>query len=79
LTTVLAIHEEQIAEHGGASGVRDHGLLRSTLDRPKNIAAYESDWDWDCDLTRLAAGYGHGIAKNRPIIDGNKRTALDSA
>ncbi len=41
LTTVLAIHEEQIAEHGGVAGVRDHGSLSSALDRPKNIAAYE--------------------------------------
>jgi death-on-curing protein len=69
LTTVLAIHEEQIAEHGGASGVRDHGLLSSAL---KSIAAYEPDGD----LSRLAAAYGYGIAKNHPFIDGNKRTAL---
>jgi death-on-curing protein len=74
LTTVLAIHEEQIAEHGGSSGVRDHGLLSSALDRPKNIAAYETDDNHD--LSRLAAAYGYGIAKNHPFIDGNKRTAL---
>jgi death on curing protein len=74
LTTILAIHEEQIAEHGGSSGVRDHGLLRSALDRQKNIAAYETDENRD--LSRLAAAYGYGIAKNHPFIDGNKRTAL---
>ena len=72
LTTVLAIHEEQITEHGGSAGVRDQGLLSSALDRPKNIAAYEPD----CDLPRLAAAYGYGIAKNHPYVDGNKRTAL---
>jgi death-on-curing protein len=73
LATVLAVHEEQIAEHGGSAGVRDRGLLSSALDRPKNIAAYEPG---DCDLPRLAAAYGYGIAKNHPFIDGNKRTAL---
>ncbi|WGJ15940.1 type II toxin-antitoxin system death-on-curing family toxin [Methylocapsa sp. D3K7] len=72
LAAALAIHDEQIAEHGGASGVRDDGLLRSALDRPQNIAAYEED----ADIARLAAAYGHGIVKNHPFIDGNKRTAL---
>ena len=72
LATVLAVHEEQIAEHGGASGVRDHGLLSYAFDRPKNSSAYEPDGD----LSRRAAAYGYGIAKNHPFIDGNKRTAL---
>lgn len=58
----------------GLSGIRDQGLLRSALDRPKNIAAYEPDGNRD--LARLAAAYGHGIAKNHPFVDGNKRTAL---
>jgi len=74
LTVVLAIHDEQIAEHGGSSGVRDQGLLRSALERPRNIAAYEPDGE--SDLARLAAAYGYGIVKNHPFIDGNKRTAL---
>ncbi|MGO8845500.1 MAG: type II toxin-antitoxin system death-on-curing family toxin [Methylocella sp.] len=74
MTVVLAIRDEQIAEHGGSSGVRDQGLLSSALDRPKNIAAYEPDGE--SDLARLAAAYGYGIAKNRPFIDGYKRTAL---
>ncbi|HUZ90897.1 MAG TPA: type II toxin-antitoxin system death-on-curing family toxin [Methylocella sp.] len=74
LTVVFAIHDEQIAEHGGSSGIRDQGLLRSALDRPKNIAAYEPDGE--SDLARLAAAYGYGIVKNHPFIDGNKRTAL---
>jgi len=71
-TVVLAIHEDQIAEHGGGRGLRDQGLLSSALDRPRNIAAYEPD----ADLSQLAAAYGFGIAKNHPFVDGNKRTAL---
>ena len=70
--TVLAIHSEQIAEHGGGDGVRDRGLLESALARPQNIHAYEPD----ADMARLAAAYGFGIAKNHPFVDGNKRTAL---
>lgn len=70
--TVLAIHNLQIAEHGGDAGVRDIGLLESALARPRNIAAY----DPEADIARLAAGYGFGIAKNHPFVDGNKRTAL---
>ena len=71
-TAVLAIHKLQIAEHGGADGVRDIGLLESALARPRNIADYEPD----ADIARLAAAYGFGIAKNHPFLDGNKRTAL---
>jgi death-on-curing protein len=68
---VLAIHDRQIAEHGGSSGIRDIGLLESALARPQNIQAYESD----IDIARLAAAYAFGIAKNHPFVDGNKRTA----
>ncbi|CAN5646276.1 type II toxin-antitoxin system death-on-curing family toxin [soil metagenome] len=71
---VIAIHKAQIAEHGGDAGLRDEGLLESALARPKNIEAYEPD----ADIARLAAGYGFGIAKNHPFIDGNKRAALAS-
>jgi len=67
---VLAIHEEQLAEHGGADGVRDMGLLESALARPQNLIAYGSP-----DLADLAAAYASGIARNRPFVDGNKRTA----
>jgi death-on-curing protein len=70
--TVLAIHNLQIAEHGGSDGVRDLGLLESALARPQNIAAFEPN----ADIATLAAAYGFGIAKNHPFIDGNKRTAL---
>ncbi len=69
---VLAMHKRQIAEHGGGEGVRDLGLLESALTRPQNIAAYEPD----ADIARLAAAYAFGIAKNHPIVDGNKRTSL---
>ncbi|HMO80293.1 MAG TPA: type II toxin-antitoxin system death-on-curing family toxin [Pyrinomonadaceae bacterium] len=68
---VIAIHRRQIAEHGGADGVRDLGLLESALSRPQNIHTYEPD----ADIARLAAAYAFGIARNHPFIDGNKRTA----
>ena len=68
--TVLAIHNRQIAEHGGLAGVRDAGALASALDRPKNKFAYA-----DPDIFDLAAAYGFGLATNHPFADGNKRTA----
>jgi death on curing protein len=67
----LAIHDEQIAEHGGLAGVRDLALLQSALARPQNLAAYANP-----DLAELAASYAVGIARNHPFLDGNKRTAL---
>jgi death-on-curing protein len=67
---ILAIHDEQIAEHGGAAGVRDPGLLDSALARPLNRAGYG-----DPDIAELAALYALAIARNHPFIDGNKRTA----
>ncbi|GAN77289.1 type II toxin-antitoxin system death-on-curing family toxin [Acidisphaera rubrifaciens] len=68
--TILAIHDEQLAEHGGAPGLRDPGLLDSALARPLNAAAYG-----DPDIAELAALYALGIVRNHPFIDGNKRTA----
>ena len=68
---VRAVHEEQLAEHGGAAGTRDEGLLESALARPRNLAAYG-----EADAVALAAAYGFGIARNHPFIDGNKRTAF---
>jgi death-on-curing protein len=68
---VLAIHDEQIDEHGGAPGVRDAGLLESALARPQNLAAYGGP-----DVFLLAAAYAFGVAKNHPFVDGNKRTAF---
>jgi len=70
---VAAIHQRQLAEHGGAEGVRDAGLLASALDRPRNLLAYG---DPAPDLARLAAADGFGIARDHPFVDGNKRTAL---
>ncbi len=70
-TVVEAIHDEQLAEHGGGAGLRDAALLESALDRPRNLAAYG-----DPDLAALAAGLGHGIVRNQPFVDGNKRTAF---
>lgn len=67
---VLAIHDEQIAEHGGAIGIRDIGLLESALDRPINLYNYE-----DGDFVELAASYGYAIARNHAFVDGNKRTS----
>lgn len=72
LNAVLAIHREQIAEHGGTDGVRDEGLLQSALARPQNLLAYGEQ----VDLAALAACYAYGVAKNHPFLDGNKRTAL---
>ena len=70
LDVVLAIHEEQIAEHGGAEGVRDMALAESALARPMNLAIYGEP-----DLPALAAALGYGLARNHPFVDGNKRTA----
>lgn len=69
---ILAIHEAQLAEHGGAAGVRDWGALESALARPKNLFAYAPE---DATLHRLAAAYAFGIARNHAFLDGNKRTA----
>ena len=68
---VVAIHDEQLAIHGGASGLRDEGMLESALDRAKNKWSYEQ-----AELAELAAAYGFAIARNHPFVDGNKRTSL---
>ena len=69
---IEAIHKRQLAEHGGAAGIRDDGLLASALARPKNVFACESP----VTLVRLAAEYAYGIARNHPFVDGDKRTAF---
>lgn len=66
----LAIHDRQLAEHGGGTGVRDSGMLESALNHPRNRWGYGED-----DLAALAAAYAFGIARNHPFVDGNKRTA----
>jgi len=68
----LAIHSRQLAEHGGADGVRDKGLLESALARPRQLFAYS---DPTPDIPELAAAYAFAIAKNHAFLDGNKRTA----
>ncbi|MGB6856863.1 MAG: type II toxin-antitoxin system death-on-curing family toxin [Terracidiphilus sp.] len=69
-SSVLAIHDEQIAEHGGLAGVRDLPLLQSALARQQNLEAYE-----DPDIADLSASYAIRIARNHAFLDGNKRTA----
>ncbi|AER56108.1 death-on-curing protein [Pseudoxanthomonas spadix BD-a59] len=69
---VLAIHDRQLAEHGGASGVRDDALLDSALARPQQLFAYG---DPPPDIAALAASLAFGLARNHPFVDGNKRTA----
>ena len=71
-SVVLAIHGDQVAQHGGSLGLRDEGLLESALERPKNRLHYEPD----SDLAALAAAHGFGVTRNHPFIDGNKRVAF---
>lgn len=68
---ILAVHEEQLAEHGGAAGVRDTGMLESAQARPRNLALYGQP-----DVCELAASYAFGLARNHPFVDGNKRSAF---
>lgn len=68
----LAIHERQLAEHGGATGVREERLLDSALARLQQLEAYG---DPPPDLAALAASLAFGLARNHPFVDGNKRTA----
>ena len=67
---VFAIHDRQISEHGGLSGVRDRSAVESALGRPQNLAAYGEP-----DAAALAAAYAFGLARNHGFADGNKRTA----
>lgn len=70
-SVALAIHDMQLAEHGGLPGLRDKSLLESALARPRNLLSYGNP-----DVAKLAASYGYGIARNHPFVDGNKRTAF---
>ena len=67
---VLAIHDRLLALHGGATGLRDRGLLQSTLARPRQHHAYAADG------IAMAALYTAGIVRNHPFVDGNKRTGF---
>jgi len=68
---IRAIHEEQLAAHGGSAGLRDQGLLESALARAQNLASYGKP-----DVAACAAAYGYGLSRNHPFLDGNKRTAF---
>lgn len=72
--TVRALHEQLLAEFGGAAGVRDEGLLASALARPRNRQAYAP-----ASLCQLAASYAFGLVRNHPFIDGNKRIGFATA
>ena len=71
---LLLLHDESLAEHGGAAGLRDEGLLDSALSRPLNLHAYGTP-----DFADLAASYAIGLAKNHAFVDGNERSALLAA
>ena len=68
----LAIHERQLAEHGGGMGIRDKGMFESAMARPRQLFAYGGP---DTAIPDLAAAYAFGLARNHPFVDGNKRTA----
>jgi death-on-curing protein len=70
LQVAYAIHDRQLAEHGGGEGVRDPGLVESALARPQTLAVYGEP-----DAAALAAAYAFGICRNHGFVDGNKRTA----
>ena len=72
---LLYLHREGLRQFGGADGLRDEGLLDGALARPRNRFAYEAEGD----LCILAAAYAHGIVRNHPFVDGNKRAALAAA
>lgn len=74
ISVINAIHDRQLAEHGGSEGVRDLGAIESALARAINVALYE-----DADAADLAAAFAHGLAKNHGFVDGNKRTAWIAA
>jgi death on curing protein len=70
LDAVLAVHDEQISEHGGIGGVRDLAVVESALARPRNLFAYRNS-----DAAAPAAAYVFGLCGNHGFFDGNKRTA----
>ncbi len=71
---LVAAHSALLAQHGGAQGIRDEGLLDSALARPRNLLSYGNP-----DIFELAAAYAYGIARNHPFLDGNKRAAFLAA
>lgn len=73
---VLAIHGEQLAEHGGSDGLRDAGALDAALARPLNLLLHGTPETGAPDVAALAACYGYGLCQNHPFVDGNKRVAF---
>jgi death on curing protein len=71
LAVVFAVHDEQIAEHGGLAGLRDMGALESALQRPLHHLSFADD----PDIAHLAAILAHALAANHPFVDGNKRVS----
>ena len=71
---IEAIHDDQLQQHGGLAGIRAPEGLESALARPLNLFLHEKT-----DLAALAATYAHGIIKNHPFLDGNKRAAFAAA
>jgi death-on-curing protein len=76
---VMAIHDEAVAMFGGSAGMRDEGLLESALNRPQNRPQNRRAYESGATLLDFAASLCHGLCKNHPFLDGNKRTALLSA
>lgn len=75
-SVVLAVHGEQLAEHGGSDGLRDAGALDAALARPQNRLLHAEPGAEPLDLAALAACYGFGLCQNHPFVDGNKRTSF---
>lgn len=71
---LLLLHDESLVEHGGASGIRDRGLFESAMARTQNLGLYG-----DPDIADLAASYAHGLSRNHPFVDGNKRAGFLAA
>ena len=69
---VLAIHDEQLAEHGGPAGTVDENILESALAKPQNRLVYENI---DLDIIDLAATYVLALAQRQSFADGNKRVS----
>jgi death-on-curing protein len=67
---VYAVHDRQLAEHGGRSGIRDRNAVEAALARPQQLVSYGEP-----DIADLAAAYAYGLARNHGFMDGNKRTA----
>lgn len=68
---LVLLHDESLAEHGGSTGLRDEGLMESTLARPQQLVAYGQP-----DFADLAAAYGAGLVRNHPFVDGNERVGF---